>query len=77
MGFEFKEKLSPNEKTRRAKEYTEWLIKEGFLPDHSLALLEAQHLLNELQNELDKTGHSNTAMSKLAAHTQEILTTIK
>ena len=77
MSFEFKEKLSPNEKTRRAKEYTEWLTKEGFLPDHSLALLEAQHLLNELQNELDLAGHSNTPMSKLATNIQEKLTTIK
>lgn len=77
MGFEFKEKLTGKEKERRAKEYTEWLQLNGYMPDHSKQVLEVQHLLNELQYELDKAGHSNTALSKLAANAQEQLSHIK
>ena len=77
MGFEFREKLTPGEKRRRAAEYTKWLQENGFLPDYSNSLLEAQRLLHELQQELDKEGQTNSAMSKLAANAQEKLTSIK
>jgi hypothetical protein len=84
MGFKVVEVLSPNEKRRRAKEWTEWLIEEKFITADQLvseesrnALLEAKRLLNELQQELDKAGQNNSAMSKLAANTQEILNNIK
>ena len=84
MGFKFVEVLSPNEKKKRAKEWTEWLIEEKFITQDQLvseetrkSLLEAQRLLNELQNELDKAGQNNSAMSKLTANTQEILNNMK
>lgn len=84
MGFKVVEVLSPNEKRRRAKEWIEWLINEKFIqeeqvvnPDTRNALLNVQRLLNELQQELDKAGQNNSAMSKLTANTQDILNNIK
>jgi len=84
MGFKVVEVLSPNEKKRRAKEWIEWLVNEKFIQqeqavseDTRNALLNVQRLLNELQNELDKAGQNNSAMSKLTANTQEILNNIK
>ena len=78
MGIQFEEQLSPKEKDKRALKYKTWLQENGYLDDTAhKTLLEAQGLLNELQYELDKTEGTNEAMSKLAAHTQELLTSIK
>ena len=77
MGFEFREKLTPGEKKRRAAEYTKWLQENGFLPDYSNSLLEAQRLIDLVIQELDKGDTIAKAMSKLASNAQEKLSTIK
>ena len=72
--------LTSKEKARKTAEAKKWLQEQGELPDTESihkTLLETQRLLNELQYELDKAGHNNTVLSKLAAHTQEQLNTIK
>ena len=76
MGFQIITKLSSREKTKKDEDSRAWLQERGELPDPN-ALLEARRLLNELQQELAMQGHTNTAMSKLAANAQEQLNKIK
>ena len=76
MGFQIITKLSSREKTKKDEDARAWLQERGELPDPN-ALLEARRLLNELQQELAMQGHTNTAMSKLAANAQEQLNKIK
>ena len=80
MSFKVVVNLSAKEKQRKTEEAIKWLQEQGQWPDTETihkTLLEAQHLLNELQYELDKAGHNNTVLSKLAANAQEQLNTIK
>ena len=76
MGFQVVIKLSNREKLQKDIDSRAWLQERGELPDPN-ALLEARRLLNELEQELAMQGHTNTAMSKLAANIQEQLTAIK
>ena len=77
MGFEIIEKLSPNEKARRAREYTKWLQENGYLPDYRKMLIEVHRLTQELIKDLHKQEQNSLAASQLASHIDDILNNLQ
>ena len=80
MGFVVEHKLSTKQKAKRCEECLALLQAEGKLPptaDMHKALLNVHSLTQELVKDLQRLNHDTQAASKLAAHIEELIQSIK